>query len=72
VVKTTPGIRKDCLFIAHGFGTFNPAMTVGYHKGIDDNSLNTKINREGETGISGMRINFVRIVKDGKVIDIPA
>ncbi len=72
VVKTTPGIRKDCVFIAHGFGTFNPAMTVGYHKGIDDNELNTKINREGETGISGMRINFVRVVKDGKVIDIPA
>ena len=71
VVKVTPGIRKDCVFIAHGFGTFNPAMTVGYNKGIDDNSLNTKINREGETGISGMRINFVRIIKDGKTINIP-
>ncbi len=72
VIKVTPGIRQDCVFLAHGYGTFNPAMTVGYHKGIDDNSLNTKINREGETGISGMRINFVRIIKDGKVINIPA
>jgi thiosulfate reductase/polysulfide reductase chain A len=72
VVKVTPGIRKDCLYIAHGYGSYNKAMTVACNKGIDDNSLNTRINREGETGISGMRINFVRLVKDGKVINIPA
>ncbi len=72
IVKVTPGIRKDALYIAHGFGTFNPAMTVGYGKGIDDNSLNTKAKIEGETGIGGMRINFVRIVKDGKTLNIPA
>ncbi len=71
-LKVTPGIRRDCIFIAHGYGTFNPAMQVGYNKGIDDNALNTKINHEGETGVCGMRINFVRIVKDGKALNIPA
>jgi thiosulfate reductase/polysulfide reductase chain A len=68
----TPGIRKDVVYIAHGYGTYNPAMTVSYDKGIDDNSLNTKAKIEGETGVGGMRINFVRIVKDNKAIDIPA
>ena len=72
VVKVTPGIRKDVIFIAHGYGTYNPAMTVGYDKGIDDNSLNTKAKVEGETGVGAMRINFVRIVKDNKTINIPA
>ncbi len=72
VVKVTPGIRKDAIFIAHGFGTFNPAMTVGHGKGIDDNSLNTRAKVEPETGVGGMRINFVRLVKDGKVLNIPA
>jgi thiosulfate reductase/polysulfide reductase chain A len=72
VVKVTPGIRKDCVYIAHGYGSYNKTLSVGYNKGIDDNSLNTRINREGETGISGMRINFVRLIKDGKVINIPA
>ena len=72
IVKVTPGIRKDVIFIAHGYGTYNPAMTVGYDKGIDDNSLNTKAKIEGETGVCGMRINFVRVVKDNKTLNIPA
>ncbi len=72
VLKVTPGIRKDVIFLAHGFGTFNSAMTVGYGKGIDDQSMNTRTVIEPETGCCGMRVNFVRIVKDGRPIDIPA
>ena len=71
-VKVTPGIRKDVVYIAHGYGTYNPSMTVSYKQGIDDNALNTKAKIEGETGVGGMRINFVRIVKDNKIINIPA
>ena len=72
VVKVTPGIRKDVIFLAHGYGSYNPAMTVGYEKGIDDNELNTKTVIEPETGCCGMRVNFVRIVKDGKKLNIPS
>jgi len=72
VIKVTPGIRKDAIFLAHGYGSYNTAMTVGYSKGIDDNELNTKVVIEPETGCCGMRVNFVRIVKDGKLLDIPA
>ena len=72
VALVTPGIRKDVIFLAHGYGTFNPAMTVGFGKGIDDQSMNTRTVIEAETGCCGMRVNFVKIVKDGKAIDIPA
>ena len=40
--------------------------------GIDDQSLITKIAIDPETGAHGMRNNFVKLIKDGKVLDIPA
>ena len=71
-VKITPGIRKDAVFIAHGYGTINPLMSVGVGAGIDDTSLMTRITVDPETGAHGLRNTFVKFVKDGKVIDIPA
>ncbi len=72
IVKVTPGIRKDVIYLAHGYGTDNPAMTVAHNQGIDDQSMNTRTVIEPETGCCGMRINFVRLIKDGKSISIPA
>ncbi|MCX5876288.1 MAG: molybdopterin-dependent oxidoreductase [Deltaproteobacteria bacterium] len=72
VLKVTPGIRKDTIYMAHGYGTKNPAMTVGVGKGIDDQSLITKLAVDPETGAHGMRNNFVKFVKNGKVLSIPA
>ena len=72
VVKVTPGIRKDTVYMAHGYGTMNPAMTVAVGKGIDDQSLITKLAVDPETGAHGMRNNFVKFVKNGKVLSIPA
>ena len=71
-VKTTPGIRIDSVFMAHGYGSANPLMSVGVDAGVDDTSLMTKITVDPETGAHGMRNNFVKLIKDGKVIDIPA
>lgn len=62
-VKVTPGIRQDCVFMAHGFGSKNPAMTVGKDAGIDDQKLCTILAVDPETGCSGMRNNFVKLVK---------
>jgi thiosulfate reductase/polysulfide reductase chain A len=62
-VKVTPGIRKDCVYMAHGFGSMNPAMSVGVGAGIDDQSLITKLAVDPETGCHGMRNNFVKLVK---------
>lgn len=71
-VKITPGLRKDCVYMAHGYGSANPLMTVGVDAGVDDQSLITKISVDPETGAHGMRTNFVKLIKDGKVLDIPA
>ncbi len=71
-VKVTAGIRKDCVYMYHGYGSANPLMTIGVGAGVDDQSLITKIAIDPETGCSGMRNNFVKLIKDGKVLDIPA
>ncbi|HEX9714596.1 MAG TPA: molybdopterin dinucleotide binding domain-containing protein, partial [Desulfurivibrionaceae bacterium] len=72
VVKVTPGIRKDTVYMAHGYGTKNPAMTLAVGKGIDDQSLITRRAIDPETGAHGMRNNFVKFIKNGKVLSIPA
>ena len=70
VVKVTPGIRKDTVYMAHGYGTMNSAMTVGHGAGVDDQSLITTLAIDPETGTHGMRNDFVRLIKDGKIIPI--
>ena len=62
-VKVTPGIRKDAVYMYHGFGSMNPELSVGYNQGVDDQSLITKLAVDPETGCSGMRNNFVKLVK---------
>ncbi len=62
-VKVTPGIRKDCVYMAHGYGSMNPALSVGAGAGIDDQSLITKLAVDPETGCHGMRNNFVKLIK---------
>lgn len=72
IVKVTPGIRKDAVYMAHGYGSVNPLLSVGAKAGVDDQSLITKIAVDPETGAHGMRNNFVKLIKDGKVLDMPA
>jgi len=71
-VKTTPGIRKDAVYMAHGYGSANPLMSVGVDAGVDDTSLMTKITIDPETGAHGMRNNFIQLIKDDKILAIPA
>ncbi len=71
-VKVTPGIRKDCVYMYHGYGSASPFMTVGKNAGVDDQKLISILAIDPETGCSGMRNNFVKLVKNGKVLDIPA
>lgn len=72
VVMLTPGIRADTIYTAHGYGTMNPAMSVAKDQGIDDQSLITRLAVDPETGAHGMRNNFVRLIKKGKVLNIPS
>lgn len=71
-VKVTPGIRKDCVYMYHGYGMANPLLTVCNGKGVDDQSLVTKVAVDPESGVHGMRNNFVKLTKDGKTLDMPA
>ena len=71
-VKITPGIRKDCVYMYHGYGSANPLLTIGVGAGVDDQSLITKLAVDPETGCNGMRNNFVKLIKDGKVLDLTA
>ncbi|MFV0438173.1 MAG: molybdopterin-dependent oxidoreductase [Desulfopila sp.] len=71
-IKTTPGIRKDAVYMAHGYGTANPLMTVAVGAGVDDQSLITRLAIDPESGVNSMRNNFVKLIKDGKTLDIPA
>ncbi len=71
-VKTTPGIRKDAVYMAHGYGSANPLLSVAAGAGIDDQSLISISTVDPESGAHGMRTNFVKLVKDGKVLNIPA
>lgn len=72
VLKVTPGIRRDSVYMVHGYGSRNPMMTIGAGAGIDDQRLISRLAVDPETGAHGMRNNFVKIVKDGKVLDLPA
>ncbi len=62
-VKVTPGIREDSVYMVHGYGSKNPEMSVGHHKGIDDQELITKVSIDQESGCTGMRNNFVKLIK---------
>lgn len=72
IVLLTPGIRKDTIYMAHGYGSMNPELSVGKDQGIDDQSLISKLAIDPETGSHGMRNNFVRLIKNGKRLNIPA
>ncbi|MBU0674295.1 MAG: molybdopterin-dependent oxidoreductase [Proteobacteria bacterium] len=63
ILKVTPGIRADTVYLAHGYGAMNPELTVGKGQGIDDQGLITKFGIDPETGATGMRTNFVKVVK---------
>ncbi len=62
-LRVTPGIRPDCLFLAHGFGCFSPLLGRGFGRGLPDGAMIPA----GE----GLHTSFVRLVRNGQVLDIP-
>ncbi len=65
-LTVTAGIRPDCVFTVHGFGERSPFMTRAFQKGTSDTQLMSRVNVDPLCGATGMRVNFVRIFKDGK------
>jgi thiosulfate reductase/polysulfide reductase chain A len=61
-VRATEGIRNDCAYMVHGFGTRAKTLTKAYKKGASDTDLITRVSIDPIMGGTGMRVNFVRVL----------
>jgi len=61
----TPGIHPAMVYTQHGFGEKNPQQKKAYARGFSDNVLCSNFALEELTGATGLRVNFVRLIKDG-------
>ncbi len=59
-VRVTPGIRRDCLDMVHGFGQQAPGLRRANGRGASDTGLITRVAVDPLMGGTGMRVNFVR------------
>ncbi len=64
-VKATQRIRKDSVYMVHGFGHDAPGMTRAHKRGASDAALQTKYALDPISGGAGLRVNFVKLVKEG-------
>lgn len=62
-VKTTPAIRDDVAYTVHGFGPQAPGLKKSYQHGFSDTALMTRAAIDPLTGATGMRVNFVRLLR---------
>ncbi len=69
--KVTPGIRPDCIYLPHGFGSRSAKLRRAHQKGASDQFLITHYVQDPFMGASSHRTSFVRIVKGDRVLDIP-
>jgi thiosulfate reductase / polysulfide reductase chain A len=64
LVKVTEGIRGDCVYMAHGFGNRSRAMHRAFGRGASDTGLMSRVKVDPIMGGTGMRVNFVRLLKN--------
>ena len=60
-VRETEGIRNDCAYMVHGFGT-RAEDHEAYKRGASDTDLITRVSIDPIMGATGMRVNFVRVL----------
>lgn len=63
-VKSTQRIRKDSVYMVHGFGHDAPGMTRAHRRGASDAALQTRYVLDPISGGAGLRVNFVKLVKE--------
>lgn len=63
-VSVTEGIRRDCAFMAHGFGHRSKRLRRAFGRGASDTGLMTRVEVDPIMGGTGMRVNFVRILRE--------
>jgi thiosulfate reductase/polysulfide reductase chain A len=64
IAKVTERIRKDCVYLPHGFGQMSKLLSRAYMRGADDQGLITRYKVDPISGVTGMRVNFVKIIKE--------
>ena len=62
-VKITQRIRKDAVYITHGFGHKAKGMTLANGRGASDSYLQTRYTLDRISGGAGLRNNFVKLEK---------
>ena len=63
-VKATQRIRQDAVYMVHGFGHDAPGLTRAHKKGASDAVLQTRYALDPISGGAGLRVNFVKLVKE--------
>lgn len=63
-VKVTERIRHDSVYMVHGFGHNSPRLSRAHRSGADDQQLITRYKVDPICGGTGMRVNFVKIIKE--------
>jgi len=64
-VKVTQRIRNDAVFLVHGWGHDSPGLTRAAGRGASDTQLQSRYKLDPISGGAGMRVNFVKIDKEG-------
>jgi len=62
-VKVTEGIRRDCVYLVHGFGHKSKAMQKANGRGASDTEMMSRVKVDPIMGATGMRVTFVRLIK---------
>jgi len=63
-VKVTQRIRKDAVYMVHGFGHTSKQLTWAYKRGASHNQLISKTDIDPIMGAVGFQNNFVTFVKE--------
>ncbi len=63
-VRVTEGIRDDCAYMVHGFGQRSKSLRRARDRGASDTQLMTRVKVDPLMGGTGMRVTFVRLVKE--------
>jgi len=64
-IKATQRIRKDAVFMAHGFGQISEGLTNANGRGASDTKMMRRYKLDPISGGAGLRVNFVRLVEGG-------
>ena len=62
-LNVTNRMSNDAVYITHGYGHNSRQLTRAYKRGVDDSALITKYAVDPLCGGTGLRVNFVRLVR---------